>query len=89
MPAGIESNEPARGHTFRVSGLPGPRQQGASMKKYIGVAATLTLAGWFVAGAAKAQVVPTESDIRLWEQEGSTVAPIERRLYSTHFDAVD
>jgi hypothetical protein len=57
------------------------------MEKYIGVAASLTLAGWFVAGAAEAQVVPTESDIRLWEQEGSSVAPIERRLYTTYFDA--
>ncbi|MGB5131981.1 MAG: hypothetical protein WBO00_05165, partial [Steroidobacteraceae bacterium] len=39
------------------------------------------------AGAARAQISPTATEIRLWEQEGNAVVPPERRFYSTRFDA--
>lgn len=45
------------------------------------------LACALAAGAAQAQIAPTRSEIRLWEQEGNVVIPPERRLYSTRFDA--
>ena len=45
------------------------------------------LACALAAGTAQAQIAPTRSEIRLWEQEGNVVIPIERRLYSTRFDA--
>lgn len=45
------------------------------------------LACTLAAGTAQAQIAPTRSDIRLWEQEGNVVIPPERRLYSTRFDA--
>lgn len=39
------------------------------------------------AGAAQAQITPTATEIRLWEQEGNAVAPSDRRFYSTRYDA--
>jgi hypothetical protein len=39
-------------------------------------------------GVAQAQITPTRTEIRLWEQEGNAVAPPERRFYSTRYDAV-
>lgn len=45
------------------------------------------LACALAAGTAQAQITPTKSEIRLWEQEGNVVIPLERRLYSTRFDA--
>jgi hypothetical protein len=45
------------------------------------------LACALAAGAAQAQIAPTRFEIRLWEQEGNVVIPLERRLYSTRFDA--
>jgi hypothetical protein len=45
------------------------------------------LACTLAAGTAQAQIAPTRSEIRLWEQEGNVVIPLERRLYSTRFDA--
>lgn len=38
-------------------------------------------------GAVQAQITPTATEIRLWEQEGNAVAPPERRFYSTRYDA--
>lgn len=40
-----------------------------------------------VTGAAQAQIAPTHTEIRLWEQEGNAIAAPERRFYSTRFDA--
>ena len=37
--------------------------------------------------AAQAQIVPTRTEIRLWEQDTNAVIPFERRLYSIRFDA--
>jgi hypothetical protein len=47
---------------------------------------TCLVAGNLGVGTAQAQIVPTRTDIRLWEQAGNVIAPLERRLHSTRFD---